>query len=114
MLLPLIGGRQIIAQDGDDSLRTMQARLRHLNDHLKLNRFLVGEQVTLADLFVVGILSGAYMGFRKMMAADYPDITKWFDVVYNIPMYKEVAGELPMFDLPFPASSGESAVSNAG
>ncbi|KAF7585219.1 hypothetical protein BBP40_011658, partial [Aspergillus hancockii] len=95
ILLPLIGRRQIIAQDKEDSLLAFRARCKLLNEHLKLRRFLVGGQVSLADFFVVGILAGAYMGFRGVMEAEFPDLTRWFDEVYGIPLFSEVAGELP-------------------
>jgi elongation factor 1-gamma len=112
ILLPLIGRRQIIAQDADDSLKALRARCQVVNQHLRFRRFLASGQVSIADFFVVGILAGAFMGFRRVMEVDYPDLTRWFQEVYNVPLYREVAGELPSYDLPFPVEAGEKALSN--
>lgn len=55
---------------------------------------------------------GAYMAFHKVLEADYPLMTRWFYEVYNIPMYKDVAGELPLSNLPFLVLSEDDGVSN--
>lgn len=41
--LPLIGRRPIIRQDADDSLRALRAGCQRADDHLKDNKYLVGE-----------------------------------------------------------------------
>ncbi|THC93450.1 hypothetical protein EYZ11_007069 [Aspergillus tanneri] len=102
-LLPLIGRRQIIRQDHDDSVRALKARCGRLEEHLRGGKaFLVGHQMTVADVFVTGLLSGAFLAWHQVMESQYPETSRWFYSIYNSPMIREVAGELPQHNLPFP------------
>lgn len=101
-ILPLIGRHQIIRTNGDDCLKALHLNCKLTDNHLKTNRYLIGGRLTIADFFMVAMLAGAYSVFHKVLHVDYTSMTRWFYEVYNIPMYKEVAGDLPLFDLPFP------------
>ena len=110
-VLPLIGGRQIVRKNEQDCLRVLHRNCKITDEHLKTTRYLIGEQLTVADLFTVGMLSPAFMVFHKVFHTEYPTLTRWFYDVYNIPMYKEVAGDLPLLDLPLstlPRANGPS------
>ena len=106
-LLPLIGRIPVVRLNGADSLRAFRLNCTLTDNHLKANRYLIGEQLTIADFFLVSMLTAAFMGFDKVLRAEYPSMTRWFDEVYNIPMYKEVAGDLHMLNLPFPTSPAD-------
>ena len=107
-LLPLIGRRQIIRQDVDDSVLALKARLRYIEYHFQGEKaFLVGEQLTVADLMVAAFLAGAFLAWHRVMESEYPSISRWFYAVYDTPMIKGVVEQLPQYNLPFPVVKQE-------
>ena len=61
----------------------------------------MGERITLADLFTTGILARGYQYvFGKEWRSKYPCTTRWFETVYNQPMYQAVAEKLNFIDEP--------------
>jgi len=102
VILPLLGRHMAIRKNGEDCLRAFHADCKLLEKHLQKNRYLVGGQRTLADFFVVGTLVFAYMVFHKVFEAEYPRLAEWFVEIYEVPMFKDVAGELHLLDMPFP------------
>ena len=86
----------------------------HLNckltdNHLKTSRYLVGDRLTIADFFMVGMLYGGFMVFHKVLHTEYPSLTRWYYEVYNEPMYKEVAGDIHLLDVPYPTLPAEES-----
>ncbi|KAL5341619.1 glutathione S-transferase [Aspergillus crustosus] len=102
VFLPLIGQRQVIGQDGEDSLRAMLQRCKYLDNHLKAKKYLVGESMTVADFFVVSMLMGAYAAFRKSMVEMFPELSRWYAEVSEVEWYREVTGRVPDLNLPLP------------
>ena len=83
----------------DDSLKAANAAVKVLEDHLLVHTFLVGERITLADLFVAGILSrGFEFLFDKKWREGNPNVTRWYETVHNQPIYSTVVGELKFID----------------
>lgn len=69
--------------------------------HLANNTYLSGERITLADLFGAGLISrGFQYFFDKAWRAEYPNVTRWYETVYNQPIYTNVAGKLNFIDEP--------------
>jgi elongation factor 1-gamma len=66
-----------------------------LEEHLRARTYLVGERVTLADLFATSVMERAfqYVLDRKWREG-HPDVVRWFETVRNAPCYAAVAGEL--------------------
>lgn len=102
VILPLIGRRQAVRNDKEDSLRALHNDFRTLEMHLQKKRYLVGEKLTLADFFAVGMLVFSFMIFHKVLSVEYPRLTEWFYEVHEVPMFKDVAGELHLLDVPYP------------
>ena len=102
VILPLIGRHETVRKNREDSLRALHKDFQVLENRLQKTRYLVGEQLTLADYFAVGMLVFSFMIFHKTLAADYPRLTEWFHEVHEVPMFKEVAGDLRLLDMPFP------------
>ena len=111
-LLPLIGRRQKLRMDSEDCLNAVHQYCKFTDDRLKDNKYLIGEQVTLADFFLVSVLAFIFMAFDKVVRPGYPSLTRWFDEVYDLPLYKNVAGDLPLrLDLPLPnPGTGKASV----
>ena len=108
-ILPLIGRRQQIRSNSEDCLRAMHLNCKITDNHLKTSRYLVGDRLTVADFFMVGMLFGGFMIFHKVFHPEYPSLTRWYYEVYNEPMYKEVAGEIRLMDLPYPTLPAEES-----
>lgn len=69
--------------------------------HLVNNTYLSGERITLADLYGIALISrGFEFFFDKAWRAQYPNVTRWYETVYNQPIYTDVAGKLNFIDVP--------------
>ncbi|KAI1758541.1 glutathione S-transferase [Hypoxylon sp. FL1150] len=109
VMLPLLGRPQPVRKNSEDCLRRFHIGCKRLDTHLQRSRYLVGDQVTLADLFSVGAIIFAVKIFHKVLEARYPRLFSWFHEVYEIPMFKEIVGEFEPFDMPVPMLPEELA-----
>jgi hypothetical protein len=70
-----------------------------LEDHLITNTYLVGERLSLADIFSTATL---YRGFEylfdKKFREDHPNLTRWYETVRNQPIYLDVAPKVEFID----------------
>jgi elongation factor 1-gamma len=67
--------------------------------HLLANTFLVGERLTLADLYCVSQLTrGFEYVFDAKFRDQYPGVTRWHQTVFHQPIYSAVAGEYHAID----------------
>lgn len=92
---PLIGRapyvKSKVAKSRAQALKAVQV----FEDHLHPRTFLVGERVTLADLFAASIFARAFQYvLDKRWREEHQNVTRWFHTVYNVPYYTAVAGEL--------------------
>lgn len=107
IILPLMGRKQIIQMNQQDCLHVFHTDCRLLDDHLKTSKYLIGDTVTIADLFSTTMISFAVMVFHKMLAEKYPYLLKWFNEVYGMDIIKNVAGPLHLLDVPYPTLDEE-------
>lgn len=88
---PLVGRDTYNKKSVEDSSKKALKALAVLEKHLTANTFLVGERLTLADLFAAALTS---RGFQFVLGRDYrvanPALTRWYETVVNQPMYKAV------------------------
>jgi len=110
-LLPSLGGwfRPLIGRDPynkknvEDSMKATQLKIKTLEDHLLVNTYLVGERLTLADLFTVSIISrGFQFFFDKEWRSENPSVTRWYETVYNQSIYSDVAEKLNFIEKAIP------------
>ncbi|MCJ1476905.1 hypothetical protein MMC13_005574 [Lambiella insularis] len=106
-VLPAIGGwfRPLVGRDPynkknvEESQKAALKAVGVLEHHLLINTFLVGERITLADLFTVGVLSrGFEYLFDKTWRSEYPNVTRFYETVYNQPIYSAVVEKLSFID----------------
>jgi elongation factor 1-gamma len=91
---PLIGRDPYNKKSVDSAAEQTLKTVKILESHLLLNTFLVGERLTLADIFAVSLVSRGYeYVFDKEFRASHPNLTRWFDTVRNQQIYLDVAGE---------------------
>ncbi|KAI8657402.1 hypothetical protein NCS57_01118300 [Fusarium keratoplasticum] len=72
-----------------------------VEDHLIRNTYLVGERITLADLFAASItLRGFQYFFDKTYREEHPALTRWFETVRSQPIFSEVAEQVEFLETP--------------
>ena len=88
---PLIGADPYNKKAVDDSSKAALRAVGVLEEHLTANTFLVGERVTLADLFVAGLCSRAFtLLLGKQWRSEHPAFSRWYQTIVNQPIWKEV------------------------
>ena len=76
---------------------------RSLEDHLLVNTYLVGERLTLADIFTTSLISrGFQFFFDKPWRSESPNVTRWYETVYNQPIFSDVAEKFQFIEKPIP------------
>ncbi|MCJ1403256.1 hypothetical protein MMC11_006479 [Xylographa trunciseda] len=96
---PLIGRDPYNKKNVEDSMKAALKAVGVLEQHLLVNTFLVGERITLADLFAAGLLSrGFQYFFDKAWRSANPNVTRWYETVYNQPIYSAVVDKLSFID----------------
>jgi elongation factor 1-gamma len=92
---PIIGRDPYNKKNVDDSQKAALKAVHVLEEHLLTHTYLVSERLTLADLFAASILArGFQYFFDKKWRAENPNVTRWYETVYNVPNYTAVAGKL--------------------
>lgn len=108
-LLPKLGGwfRPLLGKDPynkkavDDSQKATLEAVSIVEKHLRDNTYLVGERITLADIFATGIIArGFEFFFDKQWRQKNPNVSRWYETVYNQPIYSAVAPEFSLLDTP--------------
>ncbi|KAK3501531.1 putative translation elongation factor eEF-1, gamma chain [Neurospora crassa] len=98
---PLLGKAPYNKKAVEDAQATALKAISVAEAHLKNNTFLVGERITLADLFATGIIArGFEFFFDKAWREQYPNVTRWYTTVYNQPIYSAVAPPFALLDTP--------------
>lgn len=108
-IVPKLGGyfRPIIGRDPynkknvEDSMKGAYQTVDVLEKHLLVNTFLVGERITLADFFAVSVVARGFQYlFGKTWRQENPNVTRWYETVYNQPAYAAVAEKITFIDEP--------------
>jgi elongation factor 1-gamma len=98
---PLLGKEPYTKKSVEDHQKASLKAVAVVESHLQNNTFLVGERITLADLFAVGIIArGFEFFFDKQWRSENPNVTRWYETVYNQPIYSAVAPKLSFLDTP--------------
>lgn len=96
---PLIGRDPYNKKNVDEASKKALKAVSVLNEHLLVHTYLVGERITLADLFTAGLISrGFEFFFDKQWREDNPNVTRWYETVCSQPLYSDVAGKLNFID----------------
>ena len=96
---PLIGRDPYNKKSVDEASKNALKAVSVLEEHLLVHTYLVGERITLADLFTASIVSrGFQYTFGKQWREENPNVTRWYETVYNQPIYSAIAGKLEFID----------------
>lgn len=100
---PLIGRDPYNKKSVEDAQKATAKAVGALEDHFLVNTYLVGERLTLADLFAAGIISrGFQYFFDKEWRSNNPNVTRWFETVTNQSIYSDVAEKLEFIEKAIP------------
>jgi elongation factor 1-gamma len=98
-LLPKFGPwyRPLLGLDGynkktvDEAAKAALKTIAVLEQHLTANTYLVGERITLADLFTASLLTRAFATVldKKWRSAN-PAVTRWYNTIINQAAFKAV------------------------
>jgi len=98
---PLLGRDPYNKKNVEEASKAAQKVVSVVEEHLLHNTYLVGERITLADLFCVGIIArGFEYFFDKKWRQENPNVSRWYETVYNQPIYSAVAEKFALLDAP--------------
>jgi elongation factor 1-gamma len=88
---PLIGKRPYNKKAVDDAKDHAQKIIKVLEQHFLLHTFLVGERLTLADLFLASqIARGFQYVLDKAWRSENPNTTRWYETIVYQPIWKAI------------------------
>ena len=96
---PLVGRDPYNKKHVDEAQAAANKALSVVEQHLHINTYLVGERITLADLFAAGII---HRGFQFVLDSkwrtEHPNITRWYTTIHNQTMYSAVMPDMKLID----------------
>lgn len=94
---PLIGKDPYNKKSVDESKEATLKVLAVYEQHFLVNTFLVGERLTLADLYTASQMARAFQFvLDKAWRAENPNVTRWYETIVNQPIWKAVVAS-PIF-----------------
>ncbi|KAB8237784.1 putative translation elongation factor eEF-1 subunit gamma [Aspergillus alliaceus] len=88
---PLLGIDAYNKKNVEDASKAALKNIAVLEKHLTANTFLVGERITLADIFAAGLLTRAFATvLDKKFRSENPAVTRWYQTIINQPYFKAI------------------------
>ncbi|ROT40824.1 elongation factor 1-gamma 1 [Sodiomyces alkalinus F11] len=98
---PLLGIDAYNKKAVEESSKAALKAVSVVEEHLLRNTYLVGERITLADLFAASIISrGFEFFFGKEWRQQNPNTTRWYNTIVHQDIWTAVAGEQQYLDQP--------------
>lgn len=95
MIYPTLGFMAFNQEIHNAAVADMTTCLTVLNDHLLKNSFMVGKQITLADIALVSALNELYSKFfAPSFIGKFSNVTRWFTTCCNQPEFIQVLGKV--------------------
>jgi elongation factor 1-gamma len=86
---PLNGNGHYNKKNVEEAQKATNDRIKVLEDHLLVNTYLVGERLTLADIFVATLLLRGWQNvFDKKWREEFPNVVRWYETIRNQPIYE--------------------------
>uniref|UniRef100_A0A0D6R5U5 Uncharacterized protein n=1 Tax=Araucaria cunninghamii TaxID=56994 RepID=A0A0D6R5U5_ARACU len=96
---PLLGKDPYNKQNVEKAKKLTNDTVKVLEDHFLVNTFLVGERITLADIFATAIMSRGYeYVFDAEWRKQFPNSTRWFETMVNQPVWSAVVSKPIMIE----------------
>ncbi|KAF3403697.1 Elongation factor 1-gamma 1 [Penicillium rolfsii] len=88
---PLLGFDAYNKKTVDEAAKAAQKTVAALEQHLVANTYLVGERITLADLFTASLMTRAFATVLDKKFRDAsPAVTRWYNTIINQDAFKAV------------------------
>ncbi|BAE61844.1 putative translation elongation factor eEF-1 subunit gamma [Aspergillus flavus] len=88
---PLLGLDGYNKKNVEEASKVALKNISVLEKHLTANTFLVGERITLADIFAASLLTRAFATvLDKKFRSENPAVSRWFQTIVNQPYFKAV------------------------
>ena len=96
---PLVGRDPYNKANVEKSQHNAEKALYVLEQHLLVHTYLVGERITLADLFMASmVLRGFEYVLDKRWRDEHPNTTRWYETVTAQPIWRAAVSEVKMCD----------------
>ncbi|KAG2795124.1 hypothetical protein PC129_g23601, partial [Phytophthora cactorum] len=93
-LSPILGWSKFNAAALTKAKADVKKALQTLENHLHLRTYLVGEQITLADIFIASALVYPFkFVLDKEFRKPYSAVNRWFSTLVNQPEFQAVVGD---------------------
>ena len=94
----ILGFRPRVEEVEKEAISNATRGLAALNSYLANNTYLVGHEVTLADVVTVcSLLNGIKYLLSAKVMSEYPHVQRYFFTLVNQPNFKKVIGEVVQF-----------------
>ncbi|OJD30753.1 elongation factor 1-gamma [Diplodia corticola] len=98
---PILGKAPYNKKAVEESLKLAERNVSVVEEHLTHNTYLVGERLSLADIFAASLLSRGFQYFYgKQWRSENPATTRWFQTVWNQPLWQAVSKPFEFIDEP--------------
>jgi elongation factor 1-gamma len=107
---PILGYGKFNAAANAKAKEDVKKALQVLENHLHLRTYLVGDQITLADIVIASALVYPFkMVLDKEFRKPFTAVNRWFSTLVNQPQFQAVIGDVPLIDVALHADGDESA-----
>jgi len=102
-LRPLVGREPYNKKNVEEGMKGLLKAVGVLEEHLLVNTYLVGERLTLADLFTAGVLYRGFQNFfDKKWREEHPNVLRWYETIVNQPIYSSVVEKVQYIETAIP------------
>lgn len=106
---PILGWGKFNAAANAKAKEDVKKALQVLENHLHLRTYLVGDQITLADIVIASALVYPFkMVLDKEFRKPFTAVNRWFSTLVNQPEFQAVIGDVPLIDVALHADGDES------
>lgn len=106
---PILGYGKFNAAANAKAKEDVKKALQVLENHLHLRTYLVGDQITLADIVIASALVYPFkMVLDKEFRKPFTAVNRWFSTLVNQPQFQAVIGDVPLIDVALHADGDES------
>ncbi|CAH0038212.1 unnamed protein product [Clonostachys solani] len=98
---PLAGKAPYNKESVENCSKATLRAVKVVEEHLENRTFIVGEVLSLADIFCAGLLfRGFQFFFDKQWRLEHPNVTRWYENITSQSIYSDVVPKLEVLEKP--------------